>query len=87
VITGQLKATIRSTGYEVLEEREVVDRADSERDAREREVAALRRSVITAAIFTTPLVLLVMLTRLAPGLRFYKKGWPGLRQGHPDTRS
>ena len=117
VSPGQLKGAIRETGYDVLEETEGQDRVDTEREAREREVNNLRRSVIVAAIFTTPLVVVVMLpmvlpsfgvwldnvisqqtlfllsfvlgsiVQFGPGLRFYTKGWPGLRHGSPDMNS
>jgi Cu+-exporting ATPase len=117
VTPAQLKAAVRDTGYEILDEAEGQDRVDAEREAREREVKALRRSVIVAAVFTTPLVLLVMLTmffpaleerlmevvsmqtvflvsfilatvvQFGPGLRFYTKGWPGLRHGSPDMNT
>ena len=117
VTLAQMKAAVGEAGYEVLEVAAGEDRVDAERDAREREVRGLRRSVIVAAIFTTPLVILVMLSMLVPGfeawlerfmsqstlfyltfvlgtvvqfgpgLRFYKKGWPGLRHGSPDMNS
>ncbi len=69
---SQFKAAVRETGYEVLDEVGGQDRVDAEREARDREVEALRRSVIVAAVFATPLLLLVMLPTLVPALQAWK---------------
>ncbi len=68
VSLGQLKATVRGAGYEVRDETPGKDRADTEREARESELRKLKTNLIVAAIFSTPLVLLVMLPMLVPGL-------------------
>ncbi len=65
---GQLKAAVRSAGYRVREDAPGKDRADTEREAREGELHKLKTSLIVAAVFTVPLILLVMLPMLIPGL-------------------
>ena len=65
---GQLKTTVRQAGYEVRDEAPGKDRADTEREAREGELRKLKLSLTVAAIFTTPLILLVMIPMLIPGL-------------------
>jgi P-type Cu+ transporter len=60
----QLKAAVRDSGYEVLDTVAGQDRSDLEREAKEREVAALRRSVQFSAVFAVPLLLLAMLPML-----------------------
>ena len=68
VTLGRLKAAVRRAGYEVREDAPGEDRADTEREAREGELRKLETSLIIAAVFTTPLILLVMLPMLIPGL-------------------
>ncbi len=68
VSVGQLKAAVRETGYEILESSEGKDQVDVEREARERELNALRRNLIVASIFAAPLVIFVMLPMFWPGL-------------------
>ena len=58
---GHLKRAVREVGYGILEVQAGQDRADVERQAREKEVAMLRRDVLLSAAFAIPLVLLVML--------------------------
>ena len=65
---GQLKAAVQNAGYEVREDTPGQDRADTEQGAREGELRKLKTSLIVAAIFTAPLILLVMLPMLVPGL-------------------
>lgn len=65
---GTLKAAVRSAGYEVLDEAAGEERTDGERAAREAEVRALRRDLTLAAVFTVPLLLLVMVPMLVPAL-------------------
>jgi Cu+-exporting ATPase len=67
VSSGQLKAAVRKAGYEVVEGAEG-DRADAERESRERELASLKRSLIVAAVVTVPILLLDMLPMLIPAL-------------------
>jgi P-type Cu+ transporter len=68
VSPGQLKATVRKAGYEVREEVEGKDRADTEREAREHELRELKTNLTVATIFTAPLILLVMIPMLIPAL-------------------
>ena len=63
-----LAAAIRKAGYEVLEAEEAPARVDAEREARAEEIRSLRRDLTVGAVFTTPLVLLVMLPMFFPGL-------------------
>ena len=65
---GGFKRAVREAGYDVLEEEAGKDRVDTEREAREKEVRDLRTSVTIAAAFTIPLLLLVMIPMLVPGL-------------------
>src|SRR5690625_3401089 len=65
---GTLKNAIRGAGYEVLEEAAGKEQVDAEREAREQEVRKLRRRLTIAAVFTAPLILLVMIPMLIPGL-------------------
>ena len=61
---GQLKAAIRESGYDVLEVAAGQDRSDAEREAKEKEVQALRRSLRFSAVFAVPLLLIGMLPML-----------------------
>ena len=63
-----LKKAVRDAGYEVVEPEVGEDLVDSERQAREAELRALRNSLLIAAAFTVPLMLLVMLPMMVPGL-------------------
>src|SRR5690606_20708143 len=63
-----LKNAVRGAGYEVVEQEAGKDLAASEREAREKELRGLRNSLISATAFTVPLMLLVMLPMLVPGL-------------------
>nr|WP_281377069.1 heavy metal translocating P-type ATPase [Deinobacterium chartae] len=68
VSSGQLKAAIRAAGYDVLEEQSGTSREDQEREAREREVRALRRAVTFSAVFALPLMLIAMVPMLVPAV-------------------
>ena len=68
VNVGRLKTAVRNAGYEIRDETPGKDRADTEREAREGELRKLKTSLIFAAVFTAPLILLVMLPMLIPGL-------------------
>src|SRR5690625_1284328 len=68
VTHGNLKGAIRGAGYEVIEEEAGKDRVDIEREAREKELSDVRRSVIISAAFTIPLFLLVMVPMVIPAL-------------------
>ncbi len=65
---GRLKRVVEETGYGVLESDGAAERTDVEREARERELRALRRDLVIAAAFTAPLLLFVMLPMLIPAL-------------------
>jgi Cu+-exporting ATPase len=71
---GALRAAIEKAGYVVSETEAGVDRGDREREAREREVRQLRRSVMIAAAFTTPIFLLEMGPMLIPALGHWLHG-------------
>jgi P-type Cu+ transporter len=61
---AQLKRAVRESGYGK-------DRSDVEREAKEKEVRALKRSVIFSAIFAVPLVLIAMLPMIwMPAMMF-----------------
>ncbi|THF69181.1 copper-translocating P-type ATPase [Deinococcus sp. Arct2-2] len=64
VSPGQLKAAVRESGYAVLETAAGETRGDAEREAKEREVQELRRSVLFSALFAVPLLLIAMLPML-----------------------
>ena len=68
VSLGQLKATVRQAGYQVRNETPGKDRTDAEREVREGERRKLKTSLTIAAVFTVPLILLVMLPMLIPSL-------------------
>ncbi len=57
---GRLIEAVDSTGYEAAEIRQGDDRTDRERAAREAETAALRRSLVAAAILTLPVFVIEM---------------------------
>ena len=61
---AHLKRAIREAGYGVLETQAGESREDAERAAREREVSSLRSSVIFAAVFGFPLLVIAMLPML-----------------------
>jgi len=69
VTPAQLKTAIRESGYEVIDAGTEDDAADVEREAHERHVARLRRDLMLAAGFATPLVLFVMLPMAIPSLQ------------------
>jgi P-type Cu+ transporter len=68
---AQLKRAVRESGYGILEVEAGKDRSDVEREAKEKEVRALKRSVIFSAIFAVPLVLIAMLPMIwMPAMMF-----------------
>jgi heavy metal translocating P-type ATPase len=58
---AQLKRAVRESGYGILEVEAGKDRTDVEREAKEKEVRNLKRSVMFSAVFAVPLVLIAML--------------------------
>ncbi|MFZ5990208.1 MAG: heavy metal translocating P-type ATPase [Deinococcota bacterium] len=57
---GHLKRAVREAGYGILEVQAGQDRADVEREAREKEIQSLKRSVLLSAALALPLVLISM---------------------------
>jgi P-type Cu+ transporter len=67
----QFKTAIRNAGYDVLEAQVGKDRSDVEREAREAEIAILKRDLIFATVFGVPLLLLAMIPMLwMPAMMF-----------------
>ena len=65
------KRAVREAGYGVLEAEAGKDRADLEREAREKEIAHLRQLTLVSAAFAVPLVLVAMLPMLwMPAMMF-----------------
>lgn len=60
----ELKRAVREAGYGLLETVPGKDRADVEREARQREIASLRRTFRIAYYFSVPLFLIAMLPML-----------------------
>ncbi|ACO47620.1 heavy metal translocating P-type ATPase [Deinococcus deserti] len=75
VSPGQLKAAVRASGYEILENEAGKDRTDQEREVREREVQGLRRAVIFSAVFAVPLLLLAMVPMLYMPFHMWLTGY------------
>ncbi len=66
-----LKRAVREAGYGILEIEEGQNRNDVEREAKEKEVKELKRSVIFSAIFAIPLVLIAMIPMIwMPAMMF-----------------
>ena len=78
VSVRDLQAVVEETGYGVLQEKGK-NRADTEREAREAELRKLQRDLSVAALFTTPLVLLVMLPMFIPALEARLMGLIGMQ--------
>ena len=68
VSPAELSAAVRQAGYEVRAETPDQNRAESLDKARADELRQLKTSLTIAAIFTVPLILLVMVPMLVPGL-------------------
>ena len=64
VSMARLKRAVRDAGYAVVEASAGQSQTDAEQEARERETAALRQSVIFAALFAVPLFVIAMLPML-----------------------
>jgi Cu+-exporting ATPase len=96
-------SAIEAAGYAAKLLSSAEDSPDREAEARAREWAMLRRSLIVAALLTLPLFVLAMVPGLGshpliefalativlfgPGLRFYRKGIPALLRRAPDMNS
>ncbi|MDZ7706754.1 MAG: heavy metal translocating P-type ATPase [Trueperaceae bacterium] len=79
VSTGDLSRVVREAGYEVLEAAGDGEAQDSERAARERALRSLRRDLIVAASFATPLVVLTMLHMFVPAADRWIMATVGMR--------
>ena len=81
VDAGALEAAVRRAGYEArriaLDAAEI--RVDRERDSRERELRALRRATLLAALLTLPLVLLEMGAHLVPAVHHWVAATIGMQ--------
>jgi heavy metal translocating P-type ATPase len=66
VPNDRLLAAVRDAGYTVQETVASRDRADQEREAREREMTSLRRAVLLAATLTAPIFVLDMGAHFIP---------------------
>ena len=73
---------IHEAGYEAQPIDEGSDRADREREAREREIGTLRRSVYVAALLTLPVFLLEMGSHVIPDMH----DWVMTVVGHRESR-
>ena len=73
-----LQGVVEETGYGILKEAGR-DRVDTEREAREEALRKLRRDLSVAALFTTPLVLFVMLPMFVPALEARLMGAIGMQ--------
>ncbi len=65
---GQLRAAVREAGYGVLETEQGESSTDTQRAAREAEIAHLKSQVVWSAAFSVPLLLIAMLPMLWPAL-------------------
>ncbi|GIW26244.1 heavy metal translocating P-type ATPase [Meiothermus sp.] len=74
---AQLKRAVRDAGYGVIEAASDKNRTDAEREARQREIASLRRAFTVAYYFSVPLFLLAMLPMLwMPAHMFLRSLFP-----------
>ena len=78
VSVRDLQGVVEETGYGILKEAGK-DRVDTEREAREEALRKLRRDLSVAALFTTPLVLFVMLPMFVPALEARLMGAIGMQ--------
>ncbi|MBJ6126859.1 heavy metal translocating P-type ATPase [Microvirga splendida] len=76
-VTPALITAVEQTGYEAEPVRSGVEQTDRERAAREAESAALRRSVILAALATAPLLVFEMGSHLFEGVHHFLAGTLG----------
>ncbi len=74
VTVATLRRAIQDAGYEVLDTEGARDRTDVEREAREQELARLRRRLIVAASFTIPVFLLDMVPMMIPAVSTWLHG-------------
>ncbi|MDX5378153.1 MAG: heavy metal translocating P-type ATPase, partial [Halomonas sp.] len=68
VTAPSLIEAVKAAGYDAEAASDAPDRSDREREAREREIAELKRAVAIATVFTLPLFVLEMGSHLIPGL-------------------
>lgn len=71
VTAPSLIEAVKAAGYDAEAASDAPDRSDREREAREREIAELKRAVAIATVFTLPLFVLEMGSHLIPGLHHW----------------
>jgi heavy metal translocating P-type ATPase len=71
VTPAALVEAVRAAGYQAEEIGKAPDRADREREAREREVTSLRRAFVLAATLTLPIFVLDMGSHFIPALHHW----------------
>ncbi|NIC06858.1 heavy metal translocating P-type ATPase [Billgrantia bachuensis] len=71
VTPQRLIEAVQAAGYDAEATSDAPDRSDREREAREREIAELKRAVTIAGIFTLPLFVLDMGSHFIPGLHHW----------------
>ena len=78
---AQLISAIQSVGYDAEPIGDSADRTDREREAREREIRNLKRSVVLASALTLPVFVLEMGSHVIPGMH----DWVMTTIGHPES--
>ena len=76
---AELVRVVEGAGYQVIEGGATDDPVEVERAARERALAGLRRDLIVAAAFATPLVLITMLHMFVPAADAWLMNTVGMR--------
>ncbi|MFW3616331.1 heavy metal translocating P-type ATPase [Billgrantia antri] len=71
VTAPRLIEAVKTAGYNAEAASDAPDRSDREREAREREIAELKRAVAIAGTFTLPLFVLEMGSHFIPGLHHW----------------
>ena len=71
---ADLELAVTKAGYDILRVATNADRADSERQAREEERLSMRLRLMTATLFTAPLLVLGMFTMLIPSVEHWLMG-------------
>jgi P-type Cu+ transporter len=79
ISTAHVKRAVRDTGYGVLETKAGETREDTERTARERETALLRRAVLFSSLLGVPLLVIAMLPMIwMPAMEFQMRLQPNM---------
>lgn len=77
---AQLIAAVQSAGYDAKPLNSGIDASDREREARDREIKTLRRSVFIAALLTLPVFVLEMGSHVIPGMHEWVMATIGHRE-------